>query len=128
MTPTQSEGELTPSDLIHADGSPKMKSRRQSGALFGLLLGAYLLFALGFEPLARRSSSEEDAWPSARPVLLQQPQIPVDAAAAAAFERNGTSVGSLRLLFVGHELSLTGAPLALLELAGRLRSSGHIIR
>ena len=106
-----------------SDGSVKFKSRKSGGALAlaGLFLAAYLLFGFGVERLAMRSSIEEG------PVLLQQPHTPA-ADAGHSLAHNGTSVGGLRLLFVSHELSLTGAPLALLDLAGRLRSSGHIIR
>lgn len=39
--------------------------------------------------------------------------------------RSAAEDGSLRLLLVGHELSLTGAPLVLLELAIKLRAQGH---
>lgn len=62
------------------------------------------------------------------------------ASAAASFEAtpggttnslavpSSSSGSGLRLLFVGHELSLTGAPLALFELALRMRERGHTIR
>jgi hypothetical protein len=55
---------------------------------------------------------------------------PVPASAASADGPLATAAGaqhSLRILMLGHELSSTGAPQSLLEIALHLRSRGHSV-
>lgn len=110
-------------------------ARRRAAATYAAASAMALLLLIvvstrslhGELPLQHGASGLPDQMPAAAGKALRAANSSTGAGAAVAATPLGAA-GQLQVLMIGHDLTLTGAPLAMLEIATHLRDRGHSVR